>query len=221
MQMVSCGEESKMILEQKKLLEEIQMAIDYFKKEKKALFNKKKLKKNILRIIVGFICYGSLAYISILNGQIFWRILLVLIGIVHTTYSFINYFSLPKRELKATEYALIYFEEELIKETNLLEELNKKVKNYCEKNQDLYLENIPSNDKKMEHINSCGKLYYGCGFNYKEYILWYKLGILRERLAQKYTESELDKIERCIATDAFQEKENIIKKLTINYKKIM
>lgn len=124
-----------------------------------------------------------------------------------------------KKALKAIDYASIYLEEELVEAQNCLEQLNQQEKVCSVPKQDFYLGNIPSNDKKVEHINSCENLYYNCGYYYKKLILWYKLGLLREKLDKVFYETEIDKIEHCIATDAFQEKENIVQKLTLKIRK--
>lgn len=126
-----------------------------------------------------------------------------------------------KKKISAIDYSNIYLEEELVEAQNTLDELNQKEKLYMESKQDFYLGNIPSNEKKIEFINHCENLYYDCGYNYKKYILWYKLGLLKEKLNQNYTEYGLDKIERCIATDAFQEKESIVRKLALKTRKKM
>ena len=122
-----------------------------------------------------------------------------------------------KRTLKAVNYVLPFLEEQLIKEKEKLEKLNAEEKVYKEPTQDVYLGKISSNKEKIKYIEDFENLYCNCGYDNKKYILYYQLGLLREKLKQKNaTEDELDKAEQCIAADAFHEKNTPVRRLAIH-----
>ena len=204
------------ILSQQNLVEKIQEKIKSYRVRKQDL--KKKKLETLLKML--FVCgIYTLGGVFAFSMNASWlQILYALLAIISTCY-YIDTFVDIKKKINAIDYSSIYLEEELVEAQNTLDELNQKEKLYTEPKQDFYLGNIPSNEKKIKFMNSCENLYYDCGYNYKKYILWYKLGLLREKLNQNYTEYGLDKIERCIATDAFQEKEGIVRKLALKTKK--
>lgn len=206
------------ILSQENLVETIEGKIKSYNEKKQEL---KEI--TLLDKILGVVLYGG----SITSVAIFLIAKdVILLGAILSLFAgaisagFIDDYVNARKKLKAIDYALIYLNEKLLEAKNDLEELEKKEKNYTEPNQDIYFRDIPSIDKEVDFINGRTNLYYDCGYNYKKYILWYKLGLLREKLTKKhYTERGLNAIERCMATDAFQEKESVIRKLTIATRK--
>ena len=178
---------------------------------------KQEVEERMFKEIVRTITFDGLYVVGIVFAATFSVILSIITSLIAVVYSSLGivYYVEAKNKQKAINDALIYLEEQLVEAQNYLEELEQKEKEYTEPKQDFYLGNIPSIEEDMEYINDLKNLYYNCGYNHKKYILWYKLGLLREKLKEKYTEYDLDKIERFMATDAFNEKESMIRKLII------
>lgn len=197
------------------LVRKIKEKIESYKNEKQ------EVEERMFGRIVRIITFGVVYVVLIVSAALVSVILPIIISLLAVVYSSLGIDSYveTKKELKAIDDALIYLEEQLVETQNYLEELEQKEKEYTEPKQDFYLGNIPSNDEDMEYITDLENLYYNCGYNHKKYILWYKLGLLREKLKEKYLEYDLDKIESFMAMDAFNEKESMIRKLIVKAEK--
>ncbi len=151
-----------------------------------------------------FMFVAGILVVVFLPTSLEWLLLLPLMGVL-----FIKQKIQEIRKIsKGTKETIFYLEEVIVEEKQKLETIKKQE-----------LEEIQNKEEKLEEdplkpIIKKAQIYFDYGFNYKKWMLYYKMGVLKSRLEKKYNEEECDKIENLVLHATFKKEENsLLRKL--------